>query len=229
MVLPGDPTQPGVWQDLTEALAARYECEDGSQMSIAAVGLDSGHLSTIVHQYVSAYRSEYIWALKGQDGEKRPLVEPRDARTLRLRKRTRGRKWAPEIVGVDFGKTQLYRRLRIAPPGPDDDWQPGKAWKPGYCHFPEKPETHNAEYFAQLCAEKVVTRYTKGRPTRVWTKTRPRNEALDCRVYAMAAWHLLLMSGVTPQQLARWKQSSAPGRPAAPAPKRPKRESWFKR
>ena len=38
-----------------------------------------------------------------------------------------------------------------------------------------------------LTAEKVQTRYVKGFPKREWVKTRRRNEALDCRVYALAS------------------------------------------
>ena len=39
-----------------------------------------------------------------------------------------------------------------------------------------------------LTAEKVVTKYSKGFPKREWVKTRRRNEALDCRVYAFASF-----------------------------------------
>jgi phage terminase large subunit GpA-like protein len=47
------------------------------------------------------------------------------------------------------------------------------------------------EYFAQLTAEKLVTRYRKGYKRKEWVQTRPRNEALDCRVYAIAALAIL--------------------------------------
>lgn len=75
-------------------------------------------------------------------------------------------------VGADEAKLVVTRRLGIERPGP------------GYCHF---PDSHDPEYFAQLTAEKLVTRYVKGFPVREWHKTRERNEALDCRAYAMAA------------------------------------------
>jgi phage terminase large subunit GpA-like protein len=42
-----------------------------------------------------------------------------------------------------------------------------------------------------LTAEKQVTRYHKGFARREFVKVRPRNEALDVRVYAMAAFGLL--------------------------------------
>jgi phage terminase large subunit GpA-like protein len=59
---------------------------------------------------------------------------------------------------------------------------------PGYCHFPAKRDD---EYFKQLTAEKQMIRYHKGFPSRVWVKTRTRNEALDVRVYAIAALTIL--------------------------------------
>ena len=37
----------------------------------------------------------------------------------------------------------------------------------------------------------MVTKYHKGFPRREFIKTRTRNEALDCRVYALAAYSIL--------------------------------------
>ncbi len=70
----------------------------------------------------------------------------------------------------------LHRRLSIEAPGP------------GYLHFPVERDD---EWFAQLTAEKLITKYQRGFPIREWIKSRPRNEALDCRVYAMAAYKLM--------------------------------------
>jgi phage terminase large subunit GpA-like protein len=61
----------------------------------------------------------------------------------------------------------------------------------GYCHFPKH---YTDEYFKQLTAEKVVKKYHKGFHRREWIKVRPRNEALDCRVYALAALNILGIS-----------------------------------
>ena len=52
-----------------------------------------------------------------------------------------------------------------------------------YCHFPK----YDSEYFKQLTAEQLVTKMVRGYQKREWQKTRERNEALDCRVYARAA------------------------------------------
>jgi phage terminase large subunit GpA-like protein len=82
-------------------------------------------------------------------------------------------------VSSDTGKELVYGRLRISEPGP------------GYCHF---PISYPDEYFSQLTAEKLVTRYVRGHAKRMWVKARARNEALDVRVYALAAYSILGMN-----------------------------------
>ena len=69
--------------------------------------------------------------------------------------------------------------------------QPG----PGAIHFPRRLD---ADYFRQLTAERVVTRFEKGRPIRSWQPKRDgeRNEALDTFVYAHAALHGLISMGM---------------------------------
>jgi terminase, large subunit len=89
-------------------------------------------------------------------------------------------------VGTETAKDTLMALLKINEPGP------------GYCHFPEQySEDGNAIYdegfFKQLLSEKPLEKYVRGVKMRVWTKTRKsaRNEALDCRVYAAAAFGIL--------------------------------------
>ena len=80
-------------------------------------------------------------------------------------------------------KDAVYARLRLTKPGP------------GAIHFPRRLD---AEYFRQLTAERVVTRFTRGRPVRSWQPKRDgeRNEALDTFVYAHAALHGLISMGL---------------------------------
>lgn len=59
---------------------------------------------------------------------------------------------------------------------------------PGYCHF---PSSYDDECFEQLASEKVVTKYHRGFPRRVYVKVRPRNEMLDLRVYNRVALEML--------------------------------------
>jgi len=80
-------------------------------------------------------------------------------------------------LGVDNIKELVFSRLKINEVGA------------GYCHFPDdRPD----EYFKQLASsEKIVTKFHKGFPRREFVKTRTRNEALDCRVYAIGALSIL--------------------------------------
>ena len=80
-------------------------------------------------------------------------------------------------------KDAVYARLRLTEPGP------------GAIHFPRRLD---ADYFRQLTAERVVTRFERGRPIRSWQPKRDgeRNEALDTFVYAHAALHGLISMGL---------------------------------
>jgi phage terminase large subunit GpA-like protein len=62
------------------------------------------------------------------------------------------------------------------------------------------------EFFKQLTAEQLVTRIVKGYPKREWQKTRDRNEALDCRIYARAA---AIALGVELWSDSRWQKLQA--------------------
>lgn len=165
----GDPSGPAVWQDADTVLAQQFEREDGKILTVRAACVDSGgHHTNSVYNYVRPREGKRIFAIKGVGGEGKPMVgRP-------------GRNNIGKIrlfpVGVDSAKDVLYSRLKIQEPGP------------GYCHF---PLNRSDEYFRQLTAEKIIVRYHKGFARREWVKMRPRNEALDCRVYAMAALGIL--------------------------------------
>lgn len=84
---------------------------------------------------------------------------------------------------MDSVKDAVYARLKLTEPGP------------GFVHF---SRDRDAEYFRQLTAERVVTRFLKGRPIRSWQPKRDgeRNEALDTFVYAMAGLQGLISMGL---------------------------------
>jgi len=164
----GDPTKEGVWESLDGFLSGRFEHASGAQLTISATAVDSGFLTADVYRFCRPRIARRVWAIKGVAGTGKPAVG-RPTRNNRA-------KIAVFPVGVDTLKDLLFARLRGEIPGP------------GYLHFPEWSDT---EYFEQLAAEKVVTRYQKGFPTRVYEKIRPRNEAIDLEVYALAAYYAL--------------------------------------
>jgi phage terminase large subunit GpA-like protein len=198
-VLPGVPSEADVWRDLGEYLATTWRRADGRPFGVAATGLDTGYLIRRVYEFCATQRGQYVWPLKGMAGA-RPVVESGLRRAKRVAAIAAKGKFRPFVVGVDEAKLTLYRRIaKVAKPGP------------GYVHV---PIGRDEEWFAQLTAEQLMPR---ANGVREWVKLRPRNEALDCRVYAYAALKLLHPDGVprTPDPAAPQPTRALP--PAAPA------------
>jgi phage terminase large subunit GpA-like protein len=82
-------------------------------------------------------------------------------------------------IGVDAGKQIIMDNLRAQTPGAK------------YCHFPKRDD-YGSGYFAGLLSERLVYQADKKQPWS-WQKIpgHERNEALDCRNYAMAAFKAL--------------------------------------
>ena len=182
LILPGDTAQPQVWEELHDTL---------TDQEVRAAAVDSGYNASQVYAFVVKRR--WCFATKGVTGMSRPLVEDEKKRRQRLRvKRKRGIPVEP--IGVDGGKGLLYSRLKLTEPGP------------GYLHFPREP-AFDDEYFAQLAAEKLVTKFKGHRPIAEWVQMRPRNETLDCLLLALAA---LRLSGVDVQRTGENKKTEHP-------------------
>lgn len=187
-ILAGDTAQREVWEELGELLAEHRP---------DAAAIDSGFNTSMVYAFVE--KRGWCFAVKGMEGGARPLVESDLARKQKLRKRRK--KGAPvHIVGVDQAKALIYSRLKMHEPGP------------GYVHFP-RDASFDDEYFAQLTAEKQVQKMRGTRPILVWHQTRPRNEALDCKVYALAA---LRLAGINLAERAKRRAATGPAQPEPP-------------
>jgi phage terminase large subunit GpA-like protein len=165
LIVDGDTARPEVWLDMHDAL-------QDAGVQIAAI--DAGFNTSMVYAFVEKRR--WAMAVKGVTGLHRPLIEDQKRRLQRLRQR-RKRGQPVEPLGVDQGKALIYARAKLMTPGP------------GYIHF-KRDAAFDDEYFAQLAAEKLVTKIKGTRPFQEWVQTRPRNEALDCLVYALAACRL---------------------------------------
>ena len=205
-VLHGNPDEPEVWRDLDAVLAKQYQRADGAVLNISTTTIDSGgHHTSQVYDYCKKNAVKRVHAIIGRGGAGRPLVSAPTPRRYGKAKRP----VKLFTVGVDTAKTLVYSRLQMTDVGP------------GFCHF---PEAYTAEYFAQLTAEKVVTKYKRGFPYREWVQTRPRNEALDIRGYALAA--LALLNPIYPS-LERLVESTIGNRPKDKQD-RPARPSRFR-
>jgi phage terminase large subunit GpA-like protein len=165
-ILYGDPSTMDLWIRLDEFLKKKYKRQDGVELSIVSTAIDSGgHYTQAVYNFCRGKLRRRIHAIKGISGFGKPIW-PKRASIRNIGK-------VPlYTVGVDAAKDIIYKRLKIDKAGP------------GYCHFP----MYEAEYFEQLASEKIVFIYHKGVPVRKFVTTRARNEALDCRVYAYAAF-----------------------------------------
>ena len=169
-VLYGDPSGPDLWRDLEDWRNEPVITQDGRSLITSAMCIDTGG-----HHSLSASRfslpqarrgSGRVYAIKGMGGEGKSAWPKRASRNNKARVNL-------FMVGVDTLKDMLFARLKMTEAGP------------GFIHF---PSSLDSEYFRQLAAEKVATRFEKGFPRRIYVKDpSTRNEALDCMVYALAA------------------------------------------
>ncbi len=182
-VFDGDTSGDGPWDRLEELLAEQFEaeapagCEHGVPRIIRRVAVDTGYNTNHVYYWVRHQQADRVMAVKGSDTLLDMILGiPKDVDINHNgRKFARGVKLWPVASGII--KSELYGWLKMERLV-DSDVIPK-----GWCHFPEYDE----EYFKMLTAEQLVAKVVKGSKKYSWEKTRERNEALDCRVYARAA------------------------------------------
>ncbi|MGP1397159.1 MAG: phage terminase large subunit family protein [Inquilinaceae bacterium] len=210
-ILEGNPLQPAVWRQLTALLDETFPHASGGRLAVGRLAIDTGYLANEVYGWCSRQAPGRVLAVKGVDRNDLALGAPTMVDFTRSGRRIkRGVRLWP--VGASMLKSQLYGWLQQDPAGK------GEPAPEGWCHFPRYGE----EYFKQLTAERLVQRRTRtGFARQEWTLTRDRNEALDLRVYAMAA--------AVAARLDRWTEADWTQRefeagfaaPADPAPARP--------
>ncbi len=205
-VIECNPTQKDWWHELDKVRQREWVTESGVGLRIRKTGIDTGYQAH--HMYTYSRTRPGVVCVKGKDNLPN-IIGPGSRVDINIKgKRVVKRGAVLHMVGTNLTKGETYSFLRLEPPakGP---------MPPGYCHFPQ----HEEEYFKMLTAEQIVTeKNKKGYKVRIWKKTRDRNEALDCRVYARAMATLI---GIDRWDDARWKrEQAAMGRVA---PKRRKR------
>ncbi|MDF2973162.1 MAG: hypothetical protein K0R61_3612 [Microvirga sp.] len=177
LVLQGDPTKPDVWDEFDELVrTATWDRSDGSLARLSRLAVDSGDSTAAVYAWWRRINDARVMLVKGDGRKDMPLSSPTWVEVSRGGKKVkRGvQVWS---LGVDWFKDELSGHLRLAKP------EEGQSM-PGYCHFP----AYGRDYFDQLTAEEKILESSKaGYGVYRWHKVRPRNEALDCRVYARAA------------------------------------------
>jgi len=166
--VPYIPEAGNIWFDFETFLFSTFRHELGFNMRIASAIIDSRYKTSQVQRFVKQRERRGLFCGQGHAGAGRPILgRPSQANKYKA---------TQFIIGVDTAKDTIYGRLTI------------DSYGPGYMHFPKGREDCDEEYFKQLTAEKKVTRFNKGVAVKdEWVKIRPRNEGLDCEVYALAA------------------------------------------
>jgi phage terminase large subunit GpA-like protein len=182
LVMHGDPFipegEPGSpWNELTEYRNRPTMHVSGQTVPILACFIDAGdgHTTQPVYNYTRTHQREHVHAIKGASVAGKVILGKPTQQEVNWRgvKIKKGVKLWP--IGTDSAKSVFYGRLRLTKPGP------------GYVHLSKQMP---GEVFEQLTAERLVTRYIKGRPKLEWVNPPGRrNEALDGAVYALAAAH----------------------------------------
>jgi len=173
----GDPRLGEVWNRLSDLLSRAWTYKNGKRIRISRVAIDTGgHMTTETYNYCRAKMSRGVFPIKGQGGDKLPLIRPSQ----------KAREKGLFIVGVDSIKYDWMSWLKVEEPGDK------------YCHFPKDKDDipargYDTTYFQMLTVEKrVVVKNKKGFSVYEWHKDAgARNESFDCRVYARAALRIM--------------------------------------
>lgn len=216
----GDPAKEEVWKELDAFLREEWETPDGRQIRMARLAIDTGDGLNTTHVYGWARKHpREVMAIKGSGSFNAsiPVMGPNWVDiTVRGRKVQRGvQLWT---IAVSLFKSETYAWLRLDQP------IDGEEHPPGYIHLPQGVD---AEWIQQLVAEQLVTIKNKrtGFARQEWQKTRDRNEAIDCRVYARAAAYALGLDRWSADKWARACGRNAktprPARPQMPEARQP--------
>lgn len=183
LVLSGDftamhsPGRPWAYDQIEAALTREFIREDKARLHVCAAGFDTGYAASkpALRQYLRPRFTRRYYPLKGASVKWAPAW-------------ARGRReegFTLFIIGTNRLKTIIYNRAGLTTVGP------------GYMHIP-KTDDYEVEWFKQLLAEDSHTEYQGGQQITVFEMpsspnsedASDRNEALDKRVYSLAALYI---------------------------------------
>lgn len=181
-IIMGDPNYDEPWERLDEVVSHVYKFRNGRGLTVSMTCVDSGgHKTQSVYMQTRARLQRRIFAIKGQGGDGIPYTKPPSKVKIVVGGKTVGQTWLYSI-GVDAGKAAIMAALKVQEAGPK------------YCHFPrDNDRGYDLTFFSGLLSEKLVMKTERGRTRWAWEKLKghERNEALDCRNYALAAFRIL--------------------------------------
>ena len=183
-IIMGKPDNDDTWNRLDGVIDHEYLFKDGKRLKISATLIDSGgHYTQEVYENCLKRFNKRVFAIKGKGGEGIPYVSP-PTKVNVVKEDSKGRKMIRGkcflyTLGVDAGKEKIMSALEVQTAG-----------EQRYCHFPLDEELgYDRNFAVGILSEKLTFKSGKWR----WEKIpgHERNEALDCRNYAMAAVRLI--------------------------------------
>ena len=174
----GKPSDNDVWERLDGIIDRSYYFKNGKALKISLTFIDSGgHYTQEVYEECAKRINKRVFAIKGKGGEGIPFTGPPSKVNIVKDDKVVGKAWL-YVLGVDAGKERIMSGLKVRSVGAR------------YSHFPSNEEKgFDNLYFSGLLSEKMTYENNKWR----WKKIpgHNRNEALDCRNYANAAYRVL--------------------------------------
>ena len=179
-IVMGRPDDDATWNKLDEVVfdrVMRFENGVGLRVSMSFVD-EGGHFTQSVRAQCNARISKKVFCIKGMPGQDKPYISPPKKQKIFVNQIAVGTCWQYQL-GVDSGKEIIMDNLRVQTPGQK------------YCHFPKRDD-YGSAYFAGLLSETKFYDPNKKQPWS-WKKIpgHERNEPLDCRNYALAAFKAL--------------------------------------
>lgn len=167
-VLHGDTLLTEVWDQLDGFLLREWQHASGETIKISRCLVDGGYIPNHVAKFCGPRRARGIYMIKGASSERAPEIHgPVQQKHGSVNVQVFN-------LGVNRLKTQMFAWFGIQAPGA------------GYCHI---PDTYPGNWFEMLMAEHVIEKTIGNSTVNVWLKKKNnlRNEAIDLRVYALAA------------------------------------------
>jgi phage terminase large subunit GpA-like protein len=205
IVIWGDTSQQTTWNALTELLSRTWEHSSGKRMSLQRLAVDTGAFTSEVYRWVRDQDRHMVLPVKGVPAYDRlvPVSGP-----TRIEMMPSGDRLKMGInlytVSVSFFKKEAYRSLNLLKPT-DEQLAEGLRYPAGYVHL---SRSISDEWIKQLVSEQqVIVRDRRGFARKTeWRQLRPRNEALDCFVYARAA---VWLAGADRWSESKWRELEA--------------------
>ena len=197
----GRPDDPEVWQALDDIINRVYRYESGKGLRISMTMVDDGgHFTMNTRINCAARIGKRVFDCKGFAGDGKPFTSPPKKVNIMVRGQYIGTCWQYQL-GVDAGKQLIMDGLKVQTPGPR------------YCHFPRNEECgYGHAFFVGLLSEHLVYKEHSRNPWQ-WEKIpgHERNEPLDCRNYAFAAFTALSPDMDALHRRANGNKGDAPG------------------